>query len=156
MVVAAKPRTKETQAKGVIPQIRDAITEVFLITDTGLYELGGQEAFDLAQMIEKDEIHSILEYRHYDDDKHTWAYWAVQDGNAIKPMPFPDLQQYSTTSPQLYTKAVVFPQIVARIVTKLKEVPPTLWDKMLKPTTIITAIVIIVLIMMITLVALSG
>ena len=159
MAVATSPKFKESQTRVAIPQIRDAVTEVYLITGAGLYELGGQDAYEVAQKIEKDKVHSLLDYRHYDDDKRTWAYWAVEDAaeeNGIRPVVFPDLQQYSLTSPQLYTKAVTYPRVLAHAVALLKEKPSTMWDKMLKPTTIILAIVGIVFVMMLGLVALSG
>jgi len=156
MAVVTRPQPKETPTKAAIPQIKDAVTEVYLITQAGLYELTGQEAFNLAQKIEQDDQHRLLDYRHYDDDKRTWAYWAVQDKDGIKPLTFPELTQYTTKASQLYTKAVVFAQILARILRKLKEKPPTMWDKMMKPTTIIVAIVGIVLVVGLFMVAASG
>jgi len=156
MAVATKTRVKETATKIVRPLIQDAVTEVYLITSAGLYELGGQEAFKLAEQIEKGDTYRLLDYRHYDEDKRTWAYWAVQDKDGIKPLTFPELSQYTTKAPQLYAKAVVYPQILARVLRKLKEKPPTMWDKMMKPTTIIVAIVAVVLAVGLFMVAASG
>lgn len=154
MAVATKTQTKATQV--AMPRIIDAVTEVYLITKAGLYELSGEAAVKLAQKIENDTSHDLLGYRRYDEDKRTWAYWAVQDGETIRPLDFPLLQQYNTKSPQLYAKAVVFPQILARVLRKLKEKPPTLWDKMMKPTTLVLAILAIVLLVGLALVATTG
>jgi len=156
MAVATETRVKETAAKIARPLVQDAVTEVYLITGAGLYELTGGEAFTLAQKIERDETHSLLDYRHYDEDKRTWAYWAVQDKGGITPLTFPELTQYTTRASQLYTKAVVFAQILARVLRKLKEKPQTMWDKMMKPTTIIVAIVAVVLAVGLFMVAASG
>ena len=155
-MMAIATRTKEIATKVGIPRIMDAVTEVYLITGAGLYELGGQEAFNLAQKIEGDKEHTLLDYRHYDDDKKTWAYWAVQKGDTISPLTFPVLQEYSLTSPQLYTKAVTYPRVLAHAVGLLKEKKETMWDKMMKPTTIIVAIVGIILLVGMFMVAAGG
>jgi len=157
MAIETKPEIKERPARAALTGLRGPVKEAFLITNDGLCELIGSDALKLEQKIHNDKEHSPLDYRHFDDDKHVWAYWAVgeSDGSII-PYTLPDLQQYSTTSPQLYTKAVVFPQIVARIVRKLKEVPPSMWDKLMKPTTIIIAIVGIIFVIALFMVAAQG
>lgn len=157
MTVAAQPKIKERPMKTALPRLQGAVKEVFLITNAGLDELIGNDAIRLEEKIQADKEHSIRNYRYFDDDKRTWAYWAVEDAKGhIQPITPPIMQQYSTTSPQLYTKAVVFPQIVARIVGKLKEVPPTLWDKMMKPATIVLAIFGIIIVVAMFMVAAQG
>lgn len=159
MAIATKVKVevKRQPTRTVQPRLQGAVREAFLVTNDGLNELIGSDALELEQKIRGDKEHSPLDYRHFDDDKHVWAYWAVESSDgAISPYSLPDLQQYSTTAPQLYTKAVVFPQIVARIVRKLKEVPPNMWDKLMKPTTIIIAIIAILVIVAMFMVAAQG
>jgi hypothetical protein len=157
MATKTKLGIKDVPARATPLGLRGPVKEAFLITSNGLDELVGSDALELEQKIHNDKEHSPLDYRHFDDDKHIWAYWAIEHPDeSISPYNLPDLQQYSTTAPQLYTKAVVFPQIVARIVRKLKEVPPSLWDKMMKPATILLAIVGIILVIAIFMVAAQG
>lgn len=155
--VATAPKTKNVQTKVVQPYIKDPIGGVYLITNTGLDMLMGKDGNELREKIEQDKTHSPLEYRFFDDDRRAWAYWAVIDVDGIiKPHAFPRLDQYSLTSPQLYTKAVTYPRILAHAMGLLREKPATLWDKMMKPTTIILAIVAIVFVMGLMLMALQG
>lgn len=155
MAIETKPEIKKPPDR--MQRLQGPVKEAFLITNDGLCELIGNDAVDLENRIKKDDNHSPLDYKYFDDDKHVWAYLAVEDsGGVISPYALPDLQQYSTTSPQLYTKAVVFPQIVARIVRKLKESPPSMWDKMMKPATILLAIVGIIFAIAIFMVAAQG
>jgi hypothetical protein len=133
------------------------VADVYLKTSTGVIILIGKDGDEVREHIEDDKNHSPLDYRFFDDDRKRWAYWAVKDdGGAITPPAFPAPLQYSLTSQQLYTKAVTYPHILAHAVGLLKEKPPTLWDKMLKPTTIIIAIVAIVFVMGLILMALTG
>jgi len=157
MAIATKTEVKGQPARPVSLGLQGAVKEAFLITSNGLYELVGSDALDLEKRIMADTSRSPSSYKHFDDDKHVWAYWAVENSaGIISPYTLPDLQQYSTTSPQLYTKAVVFPQIVARVVRKLKEVPPSMWDKLMKPTTIIVAIIGIIIVIALFMVAAQG
>ena len=136
---------------------RNTVADVYLKTNTGVVMLIGREGDKVREYIEQDTKHSPLDYRFFDDDKKRWAYWAVRDGDeSIKPPTFPNPIEYSLTSLQLYTKAVTYPHILAHAVGLLKEKPSTLWDKMLKPTTIIIAIVGIVFVMGLMLMALTG
>jgi len=138
-------------------QARVAMPDVFVKTTKGVIIFEGRDGNELREKIEKDEKHSVLDYSFFDDDRKRWAYWAVQDaGGNIRPLTFPELSNYSLTSPQLYTKAVTYPRILAHAVGLLKEKPTTMWDRMMKPTTIILAIVAIVFIMMFAMVALQG
>jgi hypothetical protein len=132
------------------------VRDIYLKTVLGVTMLMGRDADEVRATIEEDTKRA-LDYKFYDEDNKRWAYWAVLDSEGIlKPPSFPELDQYSLTSLQLFTKAVSYAQIIARVVTKLKAKPPTLWDKMLKPTTIIVAIVGIVFVMGLMLVALAG
>ena len=136
---------------------RKTITGVYLITNTGLDILIGRDADEMRERIEQDKENSPLAYRFFDDDKRVWSYWATLDVDGkIKPHTFPDPSQYILTSPQLYAKAVTYPHILAHAIGFLKQKPASLWDKLMKPTTIILAIVAIVLIMGICIVAAQG
>jgi len=117
------------------------VADIYLITKAGLLMLTGADGEQIRNKIEQNNGHSPSDYRFYDDDKHKWAYWAVDNDDTICPLTFPDIQQYSLTSSLLYTKAVTFSHTLAHAVGLLRQKPPTLWDKMLKPTTIIMAIV---------------
>ena len=134
---------------------KNIIADVYLKTVTGVTMLIGRDSNEVREQIE--QANSPLDYRFFDDDKRKWAYWAVKDVDGkIKPLTFPSISEYSLTSPQLYAKAVTYLHILAHAVGLLKEKPTTLWDKMMKPTTIILAIIAIVFIMGIMLVALQG
>lgn len=149
-VAKAPVRVKQAYNKATMP-------DVYLKTSTGVVMLFGRDGEEIRQQIEHDKNHSILDYRFFDDDKRVWAYWAVRgDDGKIRPLSFPDPKEYSLTSLQLYAKAVTYTHIFAHAVGLLKEKPPTLWDKMLKPTTIIMAIVAIVFVMGLMLMALTG
>jgi len=135
---------------------KNIVASVYLITNTGVGMLMGRDGDEVRRKIEEDKEHA-LDYRFFDDDGRVWAYWAVKDsGGSISPLSFPDQSKYSLTSSQLYTKAVAYAHILAHAVGLLKDKPPTLWDKMLKPTTIILAIVGIMGVMMLGLVAMTG
>lgn len=136
---------------------KKTIAGVYLITNTGLDILISRDGDKVRKEIEDDKEHSLLDYRFFDDDKRVWAYWAIRDvDGTIKPLAFPSPNQYGLTSPQLYTKAITYTYFLAHAVGLLKEKPATLWDKMLKPTTIIMAIVGIVFVMGLMLMALTG
>lgn len=152
---------KITETEGVAteaaqPYIKDEIGVVYLITSTGLDILIGKDGDEIKRKIEQDTKYSLFDYRRFDDDDRVWAYWAVQDGEKVKPLTLPNPTEYSLTSPQLYTKAVTYPHILAHAVGLLKEKPISMWDKMMKPTTIILAIVAIVFVMGLMLMALQG
>jgi Zn-dependent M28 family amino/carboxypeptidase len=135
---------------------KNTIASVWLITNTGIDMLIGRDGAEVREKIEQDN-RNLLDYRFFDDDKRAWAYWAFMDvDGTIKPFSFPSPDQYGLTSPQLYTKAVTYPHILAHAVGLLKAKPSTLWDRMMKPTTIILAIVGIVFVMGIMLMALQG
>jgi len=155
-VITAEEKMGEVQDKAKQAYSKTIIAGVYLKTSTGVVMLMGKNSDELREKIEEDK-ERLLDYMFFDDDKRTWVYWAVKDGNGgIRPPAFPNPNQYSLTSLQLYTKAVTYPHILAHAVGLLKEKPATLWDKMLKPTTIILAIVAVVFVMGLMLMALQG
>jgi hypothetical protein len=148
---------EQTPNKTHQPYNKNIVTDVYLKTSTGVTMLIGRDSDEVREHIKHDDEHSPLDYQFFDDDNRKWAYWAVKDdGGTIRPPTFPSLDQYSLTSPQLYTKAVTYTHILSHAVGLLKEKPATMWDKMMKPTTIILAIVGIVFVMGLMLMALQG
>ncbi len=155
VVTTRKPAEVRDRAKKTYDP--NTVADVYLKTNTGVIMLVGRDGDEIRDKIENDKDHSPLDYRFFDDDKKRWAYWVVKDGDGtIKPPAFPNSTKYSLTSMELYTKAVTYSNILAHAVGLLKDKPPTLWDKMLKPTTIIMAIVGIVFVMGLMLMALTG
>lgn len=127
---------------------------LYLVTKGGLQILIGKDGEDVRQkLMEKADS---LQYQFYDDDKHAWGYWAVQDGQDLKPLVFPDPGSYGITSAELYSKTVTYPTLLAQVIVLINAKMPTLWEKLMKPTTVISAIVLIVLIMIIGVVAIQG
>ncbi len=142
---------QELQQVSETPAITRTATTVvlYLLTGQGLEELIGTEGDWVRDKIKDDDTYSHLAYKHYDDDKRVWATWAVlqPDGQTIKPMIFPDPSEYGMTPPELYTKAVTFKSILGHAVGILRAQKETIWDKMMKPTTVIIAIVAILLVL---------
>jgi hypothetical protein len=155
--VVATPQAPAAPAQ--VKRVRDPnmVADCYLKTPSGVLMLVGQDGDEMRKHIETGKDYSPLDYRFFDDDNKRWAYWAVRDaaGN-IRPLTFPDPTEYSLTSLVLYTKAVTYTRVLAHAVGLLKEKPATMWDKMLKPTTIIMAIVGIVFVMGLMLMALTG
>ena len=158
-IITARPQVEvraEVPNKPKQVYNKNAVASVYLITSVGVTMLIGKDGDELRERIKQDKEHE-LDYRFFDDDKKAWAYWVIQDNDGgIKPPSFPSPREYTLTSLQLYTKAVTYSHILAHAVGLLKEKPSTLWDKMLKPTTIIMAIVGIMFVMGLMLLALTG
>jgi len=155
ITTAQKPL--EVRDKPKQPPNPNTVADVYLKTNSGIIMLIGKDGDEIRKKIEGDTTYLPLDFRFFDDDKKRWAYWAVKDSDGtIKPPTFPNPAQYSLTSMELYTKAVTYSHILAHAVGLLKNKPATLWDKMLKPTTIIMAIVGIVFVMGLMLMALTG
>lgn len=128
---------------------------IHLITTAGLQLLIGQDGDDVRDKITQKD--SILDYQFYDEDNKAWELWAVQDsGGEIKPLKFLDPDHYGMTSADLYSKSVTYAQVLAQAIEIITRKTQSLWDKMMKPATIIGAIVLIILIMAIGIVALQG
>ena len=152
-----KPRPKRRQEAPVEPVVAPGVVTtapiaiatkvetLYLITGEGLDILIGDEGNEIRDKIKEDKDNSPLAYRHYDDDKRVWATWAVlQPNGTVKPLSFPDPTEYGMTPPELYTKAVTFKEIISKIVQILGEEKETVWEKMMKPTTVIMAIAVVV------------
>lgn len=127
---------------------------LYLITKEGLHILIGKDGDNVREKILAKT--NTLDYQFYDDDKKSWAIWAVQDGKELKPLSFLDPEGYGITSAELYSKTVTYPTILSQVIILINAKVPTLWEKLLKPTTVIGAIVLIVLIMIIGVVAVQG
>ena len=151
----AKPK-EQAPVKAVAT--RTTTETLYLITEQYLEILIGAEGDWVREKIKNDKDNNPLVYRHYDDDKRVWAMWAVlqPDGETIKPMNFPDPSEYGMTPPELYTKAATYKGILAEIVQILGEEKQSLWDKMMKPTTVIIAIVAILMVLGIILIGAKG
>lgn len=140
-------------------RVRPANLEtVYLITGQGLEVLIGKDGDSVREKIKADKDNAPLAYRHFDDDRKVWATWAVldADGETIKPMSFPDAKEYGMTPPELYTKVATYPSILAHAVSLLRITKDTIWDRMMKPATVIIAIVVIVFVMGLILMAAQG
>lgn len=149
----------EATAEQPKERVRTASAEtLYLITGQGLEILLGKEGDWVREKIKADKDNAPLAYRHFDDDKRVWATWAVlqPDGESIKPMDFPDPSEYGMTPPELYTKVATYPSVLAHAVGLLRKEKLTFWDKMMKPTTIIIAIIIIIFVMGMILMAAQG
>jgi hypothetical protein len=127
---------------------------VYLITKGGLDILIDEEGRDVMEKINQQS--DPLAFQHYDDDKRAWAYWAIEDGKGVKPLGFLHPDNYGLTSAELYSKTVTYPTLLAQCIQLLNSKEPSMWDKMMKPTTVVGAIVLIVLIMIIGVVAVQG
>jgi hypothetical protein len=134
------------------------VETLYLITGQGLEILIGKEGDWVREKIKEDKTNDRLAYRKYDDDKRVWATWAVldADGQTIKPMSFPDPADYGMTPPELYTKVATYRRVLAHAVGLLRKGKQSLWDRMMKPTTIVMAIIGIVLVTGILMVAAQG
>ena len=133
-----------------------AIDTVYIVTRSGIDFLIGKDAEELIEKIEGPDMDPSC-YRFYDDERHRWAYIAVKNeyGN-LEPLTFPAPEEYGTTSPELYAKAVTYPTVLAQCIELITKTTPTLWERIMKPTTIITAIVVVVFILFIMAVGMSG
>lgn len=128
---------------------------VYVITTEGLRVLIGKDGDDIRTKIKG--TGNLPAYLFYDDEKHTWVPWAVlDDGGTVKPLKFLDPGKYGVTSAELYAKTVTYPTVLAQVIEIITRKSPSLWDKLMKPTTVIGAIVLIVLIMIVGVVALQG
>lgn len=155
-VIVETPEAVREQSK---ERVRTGPAEtLYLITGQGLEILMGAEGDWVRDKTKQDTDNAPLSYRHFDDDKRAWATWAVlqSDGETIKPMDFPDPSEYGLTPPELYTKVATYPSILAHAVGLLRKEKLSLWDRMMKPTTIIIAIIIIIFVMGMILMAAQG
>jgi len=135
---------------------RRAINTAYIVTKGGIDFLGGKDAEEPIDKIEGPDMDPSY-YRFYDDERHRWAYIAVKNENGnLEPLTFPNPQKYGTTSSELYAKAVTYPTVLAQCIELITKTIPTLWERIMKPTTIITAIVVIVFILFVMAVGMTG
>lgn len=137
--------------------IATKLETLYLITNEGLQILIGSEGDTIRNKIKGDTTNGPLAYKHYDDDKRVWATWAVlQTDGTVQPLSFPDPSEYGITPPELYTKAVTFKGVISEIVQILGEQKETVWEKIMKPTTVIVAIVAVILVLGIAVIGAGG
>ncbi|MCK4714685.1 MAG: hypothetical protein KAT35_03860 [Candidatus Aenigmarchaeota archaeon] len=127
---------------------------LYLVTKDGVDILMRDDGQAIREKIM--EKADALAYRYYDDERKAWALWAVQDGEDVRPLAFLKADAYGITSAELYSKTVTYPTILAQVIGLINAKVPTLWEKLMKPTTVVGAIVLIVLIMIIGVVAVQG
>lgn len=114
----------------------------------------GADGDDLREKINQKP--NVLDYQFYDDDKKAWGLWAVQDGEDVKPLGFLPPEKYGTTSAELFSKTVTYPLVLAQVIEIITRKAQSMWDKIMKPATLITAIVFIIGIIAVAIVALQG
>jgi len=135
---------------------RRAINTVYVITTGGVEFLGGREADEVVAQIEAPDTDPGY-YRLYDDQRRKWAYIAVRNTHGqLEPLTFPNPEQYGTTSPELYAKAVTYANVLAQAIELITKSVASMWERIMKPTTIITAIVVVAFVIFILAVAMTG
>ena len=135
---------------------RRAIDTVYIINKGGIDFMIGIDAEETIDKIEGPDMDPSY-YRFYDEDRHKWAYIAVKNehGN-LEPLTFPEPEKYGTTSSELYVMTVTFSNVLAHAIEIIRKATPTFWERIMKPTTVITAIVVIVFILFIMAVGMTG
>jgi len=135
---------------------RRAIDTVYVITKGGIDFLAGKDADEIIDKVEGPDMDPSY-YRFYDDERHKWAYIAVKNEHGkIEPLTFPAPEKYGTTSSELYVMTVTFSNVLAHAIEIIRKATPTFWERIMKPTTVITAIVVIVFILFIMAVGMTG
>lgn len=127
---------------------------VYLITNSGLELLVGKDGDVTREKILEKE--NVLDYQFYDDDKKTWGLWAVQDGEDVKPLSFLPPEKYGVTSAELFSQTVTYPAVLAQVIEIITRKAQSIWDKLMKPATLITAIIFIIAIIAVVIVAIQG
>ena len=135
---------------------RRTIDTVYVVKHGGIDFLSGKDADELIGKIEQPDMDPSC-YRFYDDERRKWAYIVVINSHdKIEPLTFPAPDEYGTTSSELYSKAVTYPNVLAQCIELITKAAPSLWERIMKPTTIITAIVVVLFIIFILAVAMTG
>ena len=135
---------------------RHDIDTVYCISNDGLDIYLGKDAHDLINDIEVPNTDRSY-YRFFDAERQKWIYISVKNSEAkLGPLTFPGPEKYGTTSSELYAKAVTYPTILAQCIELITKRAPTLWERIMKPTTIITAIVVVIFILFIMAVGMTG
>ena len=132
------------------------IDTVYCISHDGLDIYLGNDAQDLVDQVEAPDTDRSY-YRFFDAERQKWLYISVKDGQAaMEPLTFPSPEKYGTTSSELYAKAVTYPTVLAQCIELITKTAPTLWERIMKPTTIITAIVVVIFILFVMAVGMTG
>lgn len=158
--IIEKPAPTELTAdeKAALEKVkaRRAIDTVYAVKNGGIDFLVGKDADELIGKIEQPDMDPSC-YRFYDDERRKWAYIVVINSHGnIEPLTFPAPDKYGTTSSELYSKAVTYPTVLAQCIELITKAAPSLWERIMKPTTIITAIVVVLFIVFILAVAMTG
>ena len=157
-LVEDKPVELTANDKASLEKIkaRRAIDTVYIVNRGGIDFLFGRDADEVIDKIEGPEMDPAY-YRFYDEDRHKWAYIAVKNADGmLEPLTFPEPENYGTTSSELYVMTVTFSNVLAHAIEIIRKATPTFWERIMKPTTVITAIVVIVFILFIMAVAMTG
>lgn len=132
------------------------IDTVYLITTAGIEFLIGKDAEELIIKIEGPDMNPSY-YKFYDDERQRWVYLAVKNPHGqIEPLTFPNTEAYGTTSSELYAKGVTYPIVLSQAIEIISKSTPSIWERIMKPTTIITAIVVILFIVFVLAVGMTG
>jgi len=152
----ATPLTAAEKVSLQQARARRAINTAYVITTGGIEFLAGRDAEEVITKIESPDMDPGY-YRFYDDQHRKWAYIAVRNTHGqLEPLTFPNPQQYGTTSPELYAKAVTYSTVLAQAIGLITKSAPSLWERIMKPTTVITAIIVVTFVIFILAVAMTG
>ena len=157
-LVEDKPVELTTNEKATLEKVktRRAIDTVYIVNKGGIDFMFGNAADEIIAKIEGPDMDPSY-YRFYDDERHKWAYIAVKNEHGqLEPLTFPEPEKYGTTSSELYVMTVTFSNVLAHAIEIIRKATPTFWERIMKPTTVITAIVVIVFILFIMAVAMTG
>ena len=156
MAIGADALTAEETGRLVKVKARHDIDTVYSISNDGLDIYLGKDANDLINDIEAPETDRSY-YRFFNAERQKWVYISVKTSETtLGPLTFPGPEKYGTTSSELYAKAVTYPTILAQCIELITKRKPTLWERIMKPTTIITAIVVVIFILFIMAVGMTG
>jgi len=132
------------------------INTIYLIKTEGLAILKGKDGDEIKEKIENSGRDSRA-FKFYDEDSRKWVDVAMQtEKGDIEPLRFLEADDYGTTSSELYSKAVTYSNILAQCIEIINRKLPSFWERIMKPTTIVTAIVAVVFVMIIIAVAMLG
>lgn len=156
MAIEADALTTDEVSKLEKIKARHDVDTVYCISNDGLDIYLGKDAQDQIDELEKPEVDTSY-YRFFNAERQRWVYISVMNSeNKVSPLTFPSPEKYGTTSSELYAKAVTYPTVLAQCIELIAKRPPTLWERIMKPTTIITAIVVVIFILFIMAVGMTG
>lgn len=157
-LISDKPASLVANEKASLEKtkIRRAIDTIYTVNKGGIDFLFGSDAEETIAIIDGGDMDPTY-YRFYDEDRHKWAYIAVRNEHGmLEPLTFPKPEKYGTTSSELYVMTVTFSNVLAHAIETIRKATPTFWERIMKPTTVITAIVVIVFILFVMAVAMTG